>query len=181
MPLNVALKAPGGRHCIYRSAGNNWASSPNVNIDNWVATNLLHRNLDGFLAYNDELPQGTSKDNVLSGGHCKGVLCWGGNSLYWLIHSVPQVATIVLPELHLETARRGMRIRPIIRFPAAGGRAACRYPETDTPYAGERLLGTRLAPTHVRNFCKACSRTPSFGVVPRTCTRTKLDARGQTP
>lgn len=96
---SVALKAPKGE-----TAHTFWSSKaavappppPTTTINGWLTNVFTNtgQTWNGYLYYNDQMPDGAKEATFLNGvvndGHCKGVLVWNGEKVGWLIHSMPK-------------------------------------------------------------------------------------------
>ena len=79
----VALKAPGGKKCLYYDQG--WKIDED-NIDDFVRKQLCTQTWPNHLLYSDQSPVDKQGEAF---AHAKGVVVWDSKTLGWLIHSAP--------------------------------------------------------------------------------------------
>jgi len=93
---SVALKAPRGDQTHTFWSSNRGGSSPVTIINTWLSDVFTHtqQTWDGYVYYNDQLPEDASEASFLNGitndGHCKGIVVWNTQAIGWLIHSIPR-------------------------------------------------------------------------------------------
>lgn len=99
---SVALKAPKGdsTHVYWSNRGHVSTTQPTI-ITNWLEDVFTHtrQSWEGYMYYNDQLPDGTQESEFLNGvvndGHCKGVVVWNADRMGWLIHSIPKYPRVI--------------------------------------------------------------------------------------
>lgn len=89
--FSVALKYPNGIH--YREyCPLTHTLIDNININNWIHMQLFSPQQShvwtGFAVYNDQTDRLGFK--CTAKGHTKGIICWNGADMCWIIHSVPE-------------------------------------------------------------------------------------------
>jgi len=93
LQICFALKKNEDRRAISGVLGSSNGWLLHSSIDDWIQQIFGQHHWNGFLAYNDEIPDEITTKSSGSWdqfGHTKGLLVWNEQKVGWLIHSVPK-------------------------------------------------------------------------------------------
>ncbi|VDM99348.1 unnamed protein product, partial [Thelazia callipaeda] len=99
LPKKVSQEYPGTSFLYVDSRSENWGEEENINSSKCAVSTTLQQYYDNkrqkeifYIFYNDQFEAKKSKRSHK--GHAKGVALFGGQSGFWLVHSVPQFPSI---------------------------------------------------------------------------------------